>query len=149
MEPAIFSLGIFGSDKFIKTDTSTLLHPFEDEAEVHRKLNSQVFVGLKDVEPSQDGTLVVRGTAPDELAVIGDGQSERIGVPSVALKGLDSKRSVPLSRNPLDNHGAYGLNVEVTVKEDRLLLRILTNLSQYCRRKLDFMTFEGFDAEIF
>jgi len=48
------------SDKSVEADASTLLHPFEDKTEIHRELNSQIFVGLKNVEPSQDGTLVIR-----------------------------------------------------------------------------------------
>jgi len=99
VEPAILPFGMLDSDEFIKADTSTLLHAFEDETEIHREFNPQIFMGLKDVEPTQDGTLIVRGTTSNELAVIGDGQSERIGVPSVTLNGLDSKGSVPLSQN--------------------------------------------------
>ena len=148
VEPALPPLGMLSSDEFIKADASTLLHAFEDETEIHREFNPQIFVGLKDVEPSQDGTLVVRGTTSNELAVIGDGQSERIGVPSVALNGLDSKCSVPLSRNPFDKYGTHGLDVKVTVEKDRLLFWILTDLSQNCRRELDFVTIEGFGAEI-
>lgn len=59
MEPAAPPPSMLGSDKFIETDASALLHSLEDETEVHRKFNPQVFVGLKDVEPSQDGTLVI------------------------------------------------------------------------------------------
>ena len=88
MEPAVLPPGMLSSDEFVKADASTLLHAFEDETEIHREFNPQFFVGFKDVEPSQDGTLVVRGTTSNELAVIGDGQSEGIGVPSVALDGL-------------------------------------------------------------
>ena len=51
---------MLGSDKFIEADASTLLHSFEDETEVHGKFNPQVLMGLEDVEPSQDGTLVIR-----------------------------------------------------------------------------------------
>ena len=60
MEPAPLPSGMLCSDKFIEADASTLFHPFEDKTEIHRELNSQVLVGLKNVEPSQDGTLVIR-----------------------------------------------------------------------------------------
>jgi len=60
VEPAFLPPGMFSSDEFIKADASTLLHAFEDETEIHREFNPQIFVSLKDVEPSQDGTLVVR-----------------------------------------------------------------------------------------
>jgi len=60
MEPAALPSSMLYSDKSIEADTPTLLHPFEDKTEIHRELNSQVFVGLKNVEPSQDGTLVIR-----------------------------------------------------------------------------------------
>lgn len=149
VEPAILSLGMLSSDEFVKSDASTLLHAFEDETEIHREFNPQFFVGLKNVEPSQDGTLIVRGTTSNELAVIGDGQSERIGIPSVTLDGLDSRGSVPLSRNSFDEHSTHGLDVKVAIQKDRLLLWILTNLSQNCRREFDFMTVEGFGAEVF
>ena len=60
MEPAPLLSSMFCSDKSIEADASTLLHPFEDKTEIHGELNSQVFVGLKNVEPSQDGALVIR-----------------------------------------------------------------------------------------
>lgn len=149
MEPAALSLGMLISDEFIKADTSTLFHAFEDETEIHREFNPQSFVSLKDVEPSQDGTLVVRRTTSNELAVTGNGQSERIGIPSVALQSLDSKGSAPLARNYLNNRDTHGLDVKVTIKEYGLLLWIVADFSQNCRRKLDFVTVEDFSAEIF
>ena len=149
MEPAALPSGMLGSDEFIETNASTLLHTFKDEAEIYREFNPQVFVGLNDVEPSQDGTLVIGRTASDELAVIGNVQSERIGVPPVALESLDSKGSASFLRNLFDNHNTHGLDVKVTVNKDRLLLWILTDLPQNHRRKLGFVPVEGFGAEIF
>jgi len=60
MEPTILPPSMLGSYKFIEADASALLHSFEDETEVYREFNPQVLVGLKDVDPSQDGTLVIR-----------------------------------------------------------------------------------------
>lgn len=102
MEPTILSPGMLGSDKFVKADTPTLLHAFEDEAEIYREFDSQVFVGLKDIEPSQDWTLVVRGATSNELAVFGNSQSERISVPPVALECLDPKDLASMVRSYFD-----------------------------------------------
>lgn len=73
VEPAISSPGMLGSDEFMETKTSAFFHSFEDEAEIHGKLKLQVPVRLEDIEPSQDRTLVVGRSSPNELAVISDG----------------------------------------------------------------------------
>ena len=52
MEPAALSPGVLYSDELVEAEASALLHPFEDEAEVHGKFNTQILVSLKDVEPS-------------------------------------------------------------------------------------------------
>ena len=89
MEPAVrLWLGVLVSDEFIETEASTLLHPFKDEAEVHRELDTQIFVGLEDVEPSQDRAFVIRRSASNELTVVSDSQGERISVPSIAFESL-------------------------------------------------------------
>ena len=84
MEPAVLSLCVLCGNELIKTDASTLLHSFEDESEVDRQFDSQVLVCFENVEPSQDRTLVIGRSTSNELAVIGNGQSEWIGSPSIA-----------------------------------------------------------------
>lgn len=88
MEPTVLPPGVFDSDEFIEAETSTLLHPFEDEAEIHREFNTQFFVSFQNVEPSQDRALVIGRTAPNELTVIRNDQGKRIGVPPIALESL-------------------------------------------------------------
>lgn len=129
MEPAVFSPGMLCGNEFIESEASTLFHSFENEAKVHREFNPQIIVCLKDVKPSQDRTFVIRRSSSDELAVISDGQSEWIGVPSIALESLDSKQSVPSIQDPANDHGTHGLNVKVAIKQNRFLSWILANLS--------------------
>lgn len=90
MEPAVLSLCMLGRDEFIETKAPALLHSFENEAEIHREFNTQLFVSLKDVDPSQDRALVIGRSASNELTIISNGQGERISVPSVALESLYS-----------------------------------------------------------
>ena len=54
-----------------------------------------------------------------------------------------------VKRDPFHNHGTRGLDVEVAINEDRLLLWILADLSQDCGRKPDFVAIEGLGTEIF
>jgi hypothetical protein len=90
MEPSILSTFVLRSDKFIETETPALLHPFENEAEIDREFNTQIFVGLEDVKPSQDWALVIGRSASNELTVISNDQLEWISVPSIALESLYS-----------------------------------------------------------
>lgn len=47
---------------------------------------------LEHVQPPEDGTLVVRGSAPDEAAgLLVDDEFERLGVPAIALVRLKSR----------------------------------------------------------
>jgi hypothetical protein len=91
MEPAVACFGVFGSDKSIEAEAPTLLHSLEDETEIHREFNTQLFVSLKDIEPSQDRALVIGRSASNELAIISNGQGKRISVPAIALESLYSQ----------------------------------------------------------
>lgn len=53
-----------------------------------------------------------------------------------------------MDRDVFDYHGTHGLDIEVAVKEDRLLLRIFANLSQNYGRKLELVPIEVLGAEI-
>jgi len=115
VEPAIPSPGMLGGDEFIETKASAFFHSFEDEAEIHGKLKLQVPVRLENIEPSQDRALVIGRSSSNELAVISDGQSEWIGVPTIALQGLGSKGSILVIWDAPYNNNAHGLNVKVAV----------------------------------
>lgn len=88
MEPALLSPCVLIGDELIEAEAPTLLHSFEDEAEIHGEFNAQIFVSFKDIEPSQDRALVIRGSASNELTVISNGQGEWVSVPSIALESL-------------------------------------------------------------
>lgn len=74
--------------KLVKVDGTSLLHTLEDHLEVDGKLDTELLVRLKHVEPAHDGSLVVGRSASVEAAraVRVGSKLEWLVVPSVLLE---------------------------------------------------------------
>jgi hypothetical protein len=72
---------------------------------------------VEDVDPSEDGTFVVAGSASDELTGgLVDGESDRIDIPAIAFRSLD----IVMRRSRLTRTETHGPDIVVTVDEHRL-----------------------------
>lgn len=76
-------------DELVEALRAALLHALEAEAQVHGERQAERLVRLEHVHPPEDGALVVRRPAPDQLpALLVDDELERLRVPAVALQSL-------------------------------------------------------------
>ena len=88
-EPTSLALRCLGGNQLVQALAAALFHPFEAEAQVDGKLETECLVGLEDIQPSKDGPLVVRRSASNQSAsfVVYD-EGEWLRVPAIALVGL-------------------------------------------------------------
>lgn len=75
-----------GEQQLIKTLASRLLHTLENELQVNRHWNTQRLVSLDRMDPAQDWSLVVGGTAAEKFPILFR-QHKRFGIPTVFLQG--------------------------------------------------------------
>jgi hypothetical protein len=75
---------------------------------------------VEDIDPSEDGSFVVAGSASDELTgALVDGESERISVLAIAFRSLDITRWSTGTRTE-----THGVDIVAAVDEHSLLRRI-------------------------
>jgi hypothetical protein len=75
-------------DKVIKTLRARLLHTFKAHLQVDGKFETQVLMGLDNIEPSKNRALVVCASTTEKTAFVILNKCERIGVPTVFLQSL-------------------------------------------------------------
>lgn len=74
-------------DQLVETNASRLLHSFKAELEVDGQVLSQLLVRLNDVDPAQNGTLVVgAASAVQSAGLFIRHQLERLAIPAVGLE---------------------------------------------------------------
>ena len=105
-------LGGFSLDEVVEAFGAVLLHAFEAAEEVDGEGDVGLLVGFDGVEPAEDGTFVVGGTAAVHASFVVDGEFEGGGGPAVFLKGgLDVVVAV-------DEDGAFGFVVAISGDND-------------------------------
>ena len=86
IEPPCGTFLCFLLNKLVKTFGAGFLHALEAETQVDREGEAERLVRLEDVEPAEDGALVVGRAAADEAAsLFVDDKRKGLRVPSVAL----------------------------------------------------------------
>ncbi len=93
-------------------------HPFEDELQVDRNVVAALLESFDGVKPGQNRAFAIGSSASNQLlTVVADGQLERLGAPAVVFYG--------------------GLNVKVAIDDQSFFLRVLAQLAEDHRGKLE------------
>jgi hypothetical protein len=59
IKPPLFPFGELTFDQVVEAFASTLFHAFEAEAEIDGEIETKRLVRFEDMEPSEDGTLII------------------------------------------------------------------------------------------
>ena len=88
-KPTLLALRSLRLDQIIEALAAVLLHSLKAESHVHWEIEPERLVCLENVEPAEDGALVVRRPTTDELAsLLVHHERERFRVPTIALLRL-------------------------------------------------------------
>lgn len=107
----ILEPGLASVEQLVETFTSGLFHSLEDELAVDWNFQSELLVAFDGVNPSENGSLVVARASAEKLSILLS-QNEGLRVPSVLLQRR--------------------LHIQVSVKHDSLLRRILQLTDKEC-----------------